>query len=392
MSSYIPDMVKYIVESEGKEYKAQYITLEQLYDLRIIKQAIHECTRSKMWKSSVSFSKFYTDYLACEIQSQILSGTYTPDKLFHTVIWERGKERLLSSLTFKDRVVEKILNQGYILPLFRPKLIYNNCASLENRGIHFALNRLEVAMSKMYKRYGKNFYVVKCDVKSYFDNIPHTYLYSIFNRYSFDNRISKLIADILCQFMWDTAIHNGEVIPFGIGLGGEVAQSFGIICLNELDHILTENQQYKAKQYIRYMDDFILFENDLQVAQFKLDFVQNYLNQIGGMYLNTNKSKITHIDDGIKFLKVHFYLTNNGEIYRHPCQESFKREKRKLKRMYDLYVNGNNITLENIKQSYMSWRGYINTVSDIENIISIYDDIYNDQFDPERIIIERICK
>lgn len=389
MSTNIPEVLQYVILEQGKKYDPNHLVLEDLFDPRVISQSIYECTRSKMWKSSVSYAKFYSDYLTYEINQEILSEAYELDDLFHTVINERGKERLLSSLTFKDRVIEKILNQGFILPLFRPRLIYDNCASLQDRGIHFALNRLEAMIRKMYIHYGKNFYVAKCDIKSYFDNIPHQYLYQKFIRYTYDSRILLLIEKILNQYMIDPAIHNGEKIPFGIGLGGEVAQSFGILCLDDLDHIMKEHSEYKSECYIRYMDDFIFMDTDKNSLKYKMDFIRYYLNQIGGLYLNENKSFISHINQGVKFLKVHFYINENGQIYKHPDSKSFKREKRKLYKLYDLYINGNNISFDNIYHSYQSWRGYIYSVSDIVNIIGIYDQLYEELFN-EDTIIERI--
>lgn len=390
MSTNIPYKVQLVHEQNSLIYRPCDVKLEQLFDLSVINQAIYECQRSKMWKSSVTYNTFYNDYTANDIYNSIMSGTYQLDPLFHTIINERGKERLISSLTFRDRVVEKILNQGFILPLFRPKLIYNNCASLEDRGIHFALNRLEVMMFKMFQKYGKNYYVAKCDIKSYFDNISHIYIYNKFDRYIMDKRIIYLIGMVLEQFRLDIAIHNGEQVPFGIGLGGEVSQSIGILCLDELDHILTEDPAYKSEGYIRYMDDFIILDNDLDRLKYKMMFIEQYLNTIG-LRLNKNKSNISNINQGIKFLKVHFYISDTGAIYRHPYQKSFKRENKKLHKLHNLHINNDNISLENIKQSYNSWRGYINSVSDIQNIIGIYDDLYDHLFN-EDTVIDRIAR
>ena len=58
--------------------------------------------------------------------------------------------------------------------------------------------------------------------------------------------------------------------------------------------------------------------------------------------------------------------------------------------MHNLFINNDPITLQNIEQSYYSWRGYINSVSDIPNIISIYDDLYNNLFNYENVITDRI--
>ena len=389
MSTAIPNVLKQITEQNGKVYRPCDVRLEELFDISVIYQAIYEAQRGKMWKSSVTNNVFYRDYLAHEIHQSILSGTYQLDPLFHTIINERGKERLISSLTFRDRVVEKVLNQGFILPLFVPKLIYTNCASLQDRGIHFALNHLEQMMYKMYLKYGKNYYVAKCDIKSYFDSIPHEYMYNIFDRYTMDKRIMWLVGSILEQFRMDSDIHNGDNVPYGIGLGGEVSQSFGTLCLNELDHIMTEDPKLKAECYIRYMDDFIFMGKDLDKLKEKMQFIYYYLKNLN-LKMSKNKCSISHINEGIKFLKVHFFISNSGQIYKHPCQKSFKREIVKLYKMHNLFINNDPITLQNIEQSYYSWRGYINSVSDIPNIISIYDDLYNNLFNYENVITDRI--
>ena len=64
-------------------------------------------------------------------------------------IVERGKPRQLCTLTFEDRIVQKLLNQFFLLPAFIPTLIYDNMASIRGRGPYLAMQRTEEFLKKV---------------------------------------------------------------------------------------------------------------------------------------------------------------------------------------------------------------------------------------------------
>jgi len=57
-------------------------------------------------------------------------------------IKERGKDRKITPIHINDRVIQKVLCDYLLTPLFTPKLIYDNGASLPNKGVSFTRKRV----------------------------------------------------------------------------------------------------------------------------------------------------------------------------------------------------------------------------------------------------------
>ena len=58
------------------------------------------------------------------------------------------------------------------------------------------------------------------------------------------------------------------------------------------------------------------------------------------------------------FLKTKYFLTETGKVIRKSDHDSIVRERRKLKKLKRFYDNGE-MSIQQIEQSYTSWRGYI---------------------------------
>ena len=357
--------------------KADY-KLEDVINYETMIQSLHDCKLGKMWKDSMLQFNAYSDFYFENIISGIYSKRFRFGTLYHTYINERGKVRLVCSLKAQDRVVQKAINQNFILPAFTPSLVNGNCASLRDRGITYALNKFKHQLFKAYMKWGNNFYVLKCDIHGYFDSISHDYIYDLISQYTSDDRLLYLFRNVFNEYKYDSFIHNGERVPYGIGLGGEMPQSFGIICLNELDHLIEEELHI---QVVRYMDDFILLHNDYNYLMACMKFIKEYLLRIG-LQLNEKKTNIIHIKDGAIFLKFHFYLKDTGKVIMIASKEGRIREQRKLKSMSDLLDEGL-IEYSDILGSFKSWRGHVqlgNNKYVIDYMNALFDSLFIEGF------------
>lgn len=77
-----------------------------------------------------------------------------------------------------------------------------------------------------------------------------------------------------------------------------------------------------------------------------------------GIIPNPKKTQIIKLSRGFTFLKTKFFLTDTGKVIMKPAHDSIVRERRKLKKFKKFHDNGE-MTLKQIEQSYMSWRGFI---------------------------------
>lgn len=357
--------------------KGDYV-LEDVINWDTLTQSLEECKRGHMWKDSMVQFDAYSDYNIEEMLNSIYSKKYRFAPLYHTYINERGKTRLISSLTARDRVLQKALNRNFLLPAFRPILVNENCASLEGRGISYAMDKFKHQLSGAYNKWGTNFYILKCDIKSYFDSISHYYIYDLLQQFTSDDRLLYLFESILRGYYFDSYIHNGERVPYGIGLGGEVPQTFGLICLNELDHMIKEEL---GLSLVRYMDDFNMTSDSYEYLLSCWSFISKYLARIG-LQLNANKTNIIPANEGVVFLKFHYYVKDTGKIVLIADKTNRLREQRKLKKMSGL-LKDEVIQYSDVVCSYNSWKGHIGKGNDkylLDYMNSLYDSLFISDF------------
>ena len=155
----------------------------------------------------------------------------------------------------------------------------------------------------------------------------------------------------------------------GIGLyiGPEDSQIFAIAYPNSIDHKIKD--QWGIKPYNRYMDDSYIIVKEKSTAQ---GVLKKLLVEYAGMVIipHPKKTQIVKLSKGFSFLKTRYYLTKTGKVIRKADHKAITRERRKLKKQYRLYTEGV-MTLEQVTQSYMSWRGSILTRDAYKSVLSM---------------------
>lgn len=281
------------------------------------------------------------------------------------VINERGKIRHISSVHFKERVVQKALCLFVLSPFISRSLITDNGASQKGKGTLYAIRRLTTQLRKFYKKYGTEGYVLLIDFKSYFDNINHKKLKEVLLKFIKDEKLLKYTFDFIDAF--------GDI---GLGLGSETSQISAIVFINDIDHFIKENLRVKA--YGRYMDDSYIispYKNSLEAILRCLE--KKYCEY--GIRLNKKKTYITDLKHGFTFLKTRFYFTESGYVIQKVCRESIVRERRKLKRQAKLYQKGI-MTLKDINTSFQAWLGsvkYKNSKRSVKNMWLLFNKLFN---------------
>ena len=343
---------KIIREDVNMKNKKLY-KLEDIINIRNLYNSFYKCTPCKLHKKSVvAFNAYKNKRIHLIYEKFYSEDGYKINDLYHHILNERGKARLISSLTITDRLVQKAFNTYFLLPAFMPTLIYDNAASLKGRGTTFAHKRLRKHLCNMYDECcGNDFYYLKIDIKSYFDNIPHEYIYNLITKHTNDDRILLYFRALLNIYKEDEYIGYNDIDPnYGIGLGGEIPQTFGILCLNELDHMITEKFGYH--KYIRYMDDIIILGKNKKDLENLLIEVDNYLKSIS-LEINYKKTKIAHIKESLIFLKTKYSIDENRKLYAKINKEKIKKFRRKLNKFRNLYIN-NKISIYDIYMSIQS--------------------------------------
>lgn len=129
--------------------------------------------------------KFELDWLhnIAILHEQLKTRRYEPGEKIQFVIRERGKERLIRAAPTADKVVQHALCDNVLLPAVLPKLIYDNYASLEKRGVSMARRRFEVLVHRYYRKHRSNKgYILLMDYSGYYDNLRHVLVYDAMSK------------------------------------------------------------------------------------------------------------------------------------------------------------------------------------------------------------------
>lgn len=327
----------------------EQINLSDCFDFKKVFTYTHlwksykNCKKGVNWKASTH--KFTTNapLNVFRLFIALQTGKFKSPGFYEFDIYERGKHRHIKSVRIEERVVQRCLCDYCIVPVLARTFIYDSGATLKGKGYDFAIDRVRTHLQRHYRKHGAEGYVLLFDFSKFFDNISHEQIKSILSSHFRDQRILNLIFHFIDAF--------GDK---GLGLGSQISQVLALAAADKLDHFIKEQLQIKG--YVRYMDDgWLLHESK--------EFLQECLEQIkakcreDGLILNEKKTHIVKLSRGFTFLKVKYYLTDNGKVIRKISRESVTRERRKLKKL-KTRLDCNLIQMEDILQSYNSWDGH----------------------------------
>ena len=130
-----------------------------------------------------------------KLQKELISQTYQPCKL-KTFPIRDPKTRKISKSAIRDRIIHHALCNN-IVPLFEKSFIYDSHANQKGKGTLKALERFDRFKRKVSKNNTRECYVLKADIKHYFDEIDHQILINILRKKIIDKNVIALIEEIL---------------------------------------------------------------------------------------------------------------------------------------------------------------------------------------------------
>lgn len=86
----------------------------------------------------------------------------------------------------------------------------------------------------------------------------------------------------------------------GLSIGNVSSQILSIFYLYKLDHYIVHD--LKLKYYVRYMDDFIIMDSDLEKLKKAKDIIIDKLDKKYKLKVNRKKTKIVSCKEGFSFL------------------------------------------------------------------------------------------
>lgn len=202
------------------------------------------------------------------------------------------KPRNIHKASVRDRLLHHAIHR-VLYPFFDKIFTSDSYSCRLNKGTHRALNRFREFAYKASNNHTKTCWVLKCDIRKFFENIDHKIIINIFENYIPDKNIIWLLKEMINSF---SAKQNGVGLP----LGNLTSQLFVNIYMNEFDQFM--KHKMKAKYYIRYADDFVILSEDKNWLASLILPIKEFLNHALKLQLHPTKLSISTIASGVDFL------------------------------------------------------------------------------------------
>ncbi len=258
----------------------KYLTYENLMKAHLLSR------KGKNYKNEVILFNLKQEEYIRWLYEQLKNGTYKHGgyRIFYI---QYPKKRKIEASRYIDRIVHRWIVDSFLNRYFISQFINTSYACIKNRGMHKASIDVQNAM-KHCKRIWQNYYVLKMDIRKYFQNIDKDILMKILKRKVKEEKLLNLLEKIVYS-------NSGKK---GLPIGNYTSQIFANIYLNEVDQYI--KHKLKIKYYFRYMDDSVIFVKTKDEAIQALDKIRDFLKVNLELELN-DKTQLFKSKQGINF-------------------------------------------------------------------------------------------
>lgn len=254
---------------------------ERCFTPEAIYQAYLDARRSK--RKTPSVQEFERDLGAnlAQIHSELRAGTYEVSPYRRFIIHE-PKRREISAPAFRDRVVQHAI-YSVVYPIFDRGFVHDSYGCRIGKGTHRAADQAQCFL----RASPADSYTLQIDVRRFYYRIDRDILRALIERRIKDSRL----ADLMMRF---AAMDE----PLGLPIGNLLSQLYGLIYLDPFDQFV--KRELKARRYVRYVDDSILFGLSRDEARAHLERIQSWLAV--NLHLELSKWTIAPVSRGVNFV------------------------------------------------------------------------------------------
>ena len=235
-----------------------------------IRKAIHTSSKGKRTRRDV---KRYLDAgpdVVQSVQAYAQDFKNKPHKPVEIYDGIKRKKRKIIVPSYSEQIVHHMA-VAVLQPIFERGMYEHTYASLPGRGAHLGKKHIE----KWIRHDPKNCkYVLKMDIRKFFDSVPHDILLKKLGAVIHDERFLSVLREII------------SVTDVGLPLGFYTSQWLANWYLQGLDHYIKE--ELRAAHYVRYMDDMVVFGSNKRELHRARKAIDDYLRQELGLHLKDN--------------------------------------------------------------------------------------------------------
>jgi len=237
---------------------------EKVIDEENIRAAIYKVTQGKFGKHKKKRQKKYCleniDTLIPQMKEYAEQFHHFKHREINIYDGIRRKERVIIVPSLREQILHHMI-VNVLKPIFLKSMYRHSYGSIPDRGGFLGKNYVKRWITKDIKN---TKYVLKMDIKKYFDNVSHDVL---------KKKLSKIIRDKKLLSVLNEII---DTTKKGIPLGFYTSQWFANFYLTSLDHYIKE--KLGATYYIRYMDDMVVFGSNKRKLHEMRKQILEYLN------------------------------------------------------------------------------------------------------------------
>src|SRR3989339_1858826 len=239
---------------------------EDIISIENLLEAWKEFSRDKRNKKDVQEFGRHLMQNVLALHRELIADTYTHGGYHHFKISD-PKPRNIHKASVRDRLLHHAIYRK-LYPFFDKTFIADSYSCRLNKGTHKAINRFRSFAFKVSKNHTKTCWVLNGDIKKFFVSIDHNILTKILVNYIPDKNILRLIEKVINSFL---STRPGVGLP----LGNLTSQLLVNIYMNEFDQFM--KHKLKAKYYLRYADDFMIFSDDRVWLEKQILPIQKFL-------------------------------------------------------------------------------------------------------------------
>ena len=318
------------VAAYGKDFERFYLTIIEAYK---------DCLRGKMSsKEAVEYMQIAEEDLVC-LAKEIWTDTYKPS-ISTCFLVKYPKLREVFAANFRDRIVHHWICLR-LNPLFEERFqsqgnVSHNCR--KGFGTRSAVKSAEYGMSKVSSNYRKPTWVFRGDLVSFFNSIDKQLLHDKLRKFTklkyngdFKSILVRLACIIVmhspeenCLFnsdprLWEGLQESKSMMRNGKGKGGPIGnlttQLFANFLMSFFDAFVQWLMRKYNYYYVRFVDDFLLICDNLQVLIMVIPRLEAFLSDKLLLKLHKDKRYLQPVSHGVLFVGVYIkpgrcYLSN----------------------------------------------------------------------------------